>query len=170
MLFIHCVEFIHYGSPKFKPDVKYRRDDKDYEWSSRTNKPVGCLWSSPVDAKHSWKNFVRDSRFLKKHKNLRKYFRFVIDESAKVLVINRRSIRKIFKKYGYERVAYVDDGVDMRKKMFDWLSIERDYDAVYVDVTSLGLGELHSLIDEYNLAGWDVDSLCVWNLKKVKVL
>ena len=152
--------FIHYGTEKLNKNYKYDNSKDARQWSRSINKPICCLWSSPIKTNFGWKNFVEEKSGLI-HKSLESFVKFKLTKDARVLVISKKTIKSVFKKYGYTYRFW---------KKFYWDKIEKDYDAVYVDITSLGQGRLSSLVDEYYLNSFDVDSLCVWNLEKVKVV
>ena len=154
--------FIHYGTKTFDKNYEYTRSQRAEEWSRCVNKPIGCLWASPVKSKNNWKNFIESENDFGKDLSIN--FKFKLERDARVLVISKKTIAKVFERFGYTRSIGT-----FSTKMFDWKLIERFYDAVYVDVTSLRFGGFNSLADEYYLSCFDVDSVCVWNLEKVKV-
>lgn len=72
-------EFIVYGKSEFMPS-KFE-EVKNREWI----KPIGGLWSSPVDSEYGWKDFVMSGEI---DRSLDTYFTFKLKPNSKVYIID----------------------------------------------------------------------------------
>lgn len=143
-------EYIHYGSDHFdrsmfRPIINY-----PYLWV----KPLGGMWSSPVDSKNTWENWCRKKEF--RLEKLDKQFIFILAEGSRVLRISSNKDLDELYSQGYKRSCIYrhpflhDDSyyLDFEKILAD------DYDAIQVTINS----EIST-----SLYHWDCDTLLVLN-------
>lgn len=133
------MKLIHYGSKKidFRKFIPIKNNDF---------KPIGGLWSSPVDTKYGWKDF-----FQIKHDN---FVIFELNKDAKILKINSlRTTNKLLKKYSLNKYPGI---------YFDYEKLSKDYDAIWL--TSKG-EDSTSYIEAF--AYWDVETVLIMNSKVI---
>lgn len=123
------------------------------------NKPQGGLWGCHGT---EWYDWCQAEGF----RCYPKYIEWELDKSAQVLVLNDLSdLDWVQDKYG------ADEKITDTWKIIDWIKVSKDYDAV--EVTEYAAYDLHLASSHSNPLGynaWDVPSICVWNMDKVKVL
>lgn len=146
----------HYGSSSFIPELVYPVT------RSRTIKPVGGLWASPVDSKNSWYNWCISEHW--DHGSLSKHFDFVIDDHSKIFQINSLSdLKCMIDRFPgrcmekYESNMYRSEHSELHLTHFpDYVKLSKMYDGVEISITNCP--ELY-----YAMYGWGVDSLVIWN-------
>jgi hypothetical protein len=143
----------HYGADKFDPNHIYTK--------TGLYKPLG-LYASPQNSKKFWvwKNWCIGNEYSTGSLDI--WFDFRLTKDAKVLKIRKPSDVKDY---------LIDDPNSYN--IFDWditdgklLDLDRlykDYDAMLV-IHGNDYNELHF---SHLFYGWDVDSICIWNLDKV---
>lgn len=143
------MEFVHYGAKTFNPKHIYKNKPFNF-----INKPVG-LWGCPDDAKLTWYNFVKYNWESRK-RTLKQSFRFSVSDDTKLLDLN--DVRKLLK-YKVHESEY--DGYTFYT--LDWDRIYKEYDGIILYVSRLS----QEILFKFRLTSYDVDSVCIWNLKKV---
>ena len=151
--------FIHYGADKFDPEHQY----KPY-WCNR--KPVG-LWASAEKAQYGWKEWVEREQFHPE--SLEKEFKFTLSKQAKILQIHKeKEIIPFLKNYNPNRERLFFNICGSVTDFEDELDIDKlyaKYDGIEVFMSE---DYIHFHNGLFNL--WDVDSICIWNLDKVRPL
>jgi len=143
--------YIHYGSNHFNRKMLKRNVERGGS-ESFLNKPKNSLWGSPIESKNSWKNFCEREEF--RLDTLKFYFKFKLNSSAKVLIINEHNTHML-NKYLVRRGSFCMIEID-------WSRIAKDYDAFVVTFPE-NWKKYMDFEDKYNLHAWDVDSICVFN-------
>lgn len=147
--------FIHYGSDKFDPNHQYKPF-----WCNR--KPVG-LWASAEKAPYGWKEWCEGEQFHTE--SLEKYFKFTLVKSAKILQIHKeKDIIPYLKDYDPDRERFFNSITDLN----DELNLEKLY--AEFDGIEVFMSEDYSHFHNGMFNLWDVDSICIWNLEKVRPL
>lgn len=175
--------FVSYGLDKLNRNYWNEKSKKSIKelrrFSRQVNKPIG-LWACPINAKLSWRNYVEESNArIASDPMLREYYRggtfrdldkkidFRLSMFSKILVIDSvKKLEKVFEIYGLVKLRWGW----YEEKTFDWERIEHDYDGIYIEISSLESDEFDGPIWDYNLDKWCVDSLCIWNMKKIRVI
>lgn len=143
----------HYGNSgfdeqKFVP-VKNRPFDR---------KPLGCFWACPKDSENSWEEYCLSNGY--QLEKLEEHFDFQLEETARVLEIKTGyDLRNLPNKYfiSNSEVPLICD----LKYLLDFEKIATDYDALYVEIN--GSNSLY-----WDIYGWDVDTLCIFNPNVIK--
>lgn len=125
------------------------------------NKPRGGLWGCRND---EWKDWCITEQFHLE--GLEKVFYWRLKKGSKVYRIKtKKDFVNLVNKYGNTRYDSID-----------FISMKQDYDAIEVVgniVYKLRYGGIdtgHRFIDMMGLNVWDIPSICVLNLEKVKRL
>lgn len=140
------MEFIHYGSEHFS---KKMFKGPIIKGLGSFNKPLRGFWGSPVNAKHSWRDFCLSEEF--DVSSLDKHFKFKIKESARVLkVLNIKDLFSLYRKYGVIG--------EYGRRALNWKKIVNEYDAMLLIIP-----DDFDLLYRLNLTSWDVDSIVVFN-------
>ena len=151
------MEFIHYGSEHFSKKM-FKEPVYDGDRVRCLNKPSKGFWGSPVNAKHSWRDFCLSEEF--DVSSLDKHFKFKIKESARVLkVLNIKDLFSLYRKYGVIG--------EYGRRALNWKKIVKEYDAML-----LLIPDDFDLLYRLNLTSWDVDSIVVFNpdiVEEIKV-
>ena len=122
----------------------------------KINKPKIGLWSSPIDGEYTWIDFCIDAKYHMESLEIK--VDFTIDDDSNILMINNCwDLFWTYQKYGLKKF-------DMR--CLDWKRITKEYDGVYLNFSKIKKSK--GKLSKYNLTGWDCDSLCIWNLNKIK--
>lgn len=139
--------YIHYGNTSFDPTKTT---------NPRWDKPAG-FWASPVCSKWGWKDFLETENW--RTETLNKSFQFRLKKGTRIL-----KIHKVQDIYPYLK--------EQKKTLLDWKwqldhdALKRNYDGMEVFISDCwGLFHNHPLF-----WSWDVDSLVIWNMDKVKVI
>lgn len=150
--------FVHYGSDSFDPSHQY----KPY-WSK--TKPVG-LWASSVKAEYGWKDWCESECFHTDR--LEKSFRFTLKKDAKILQVHKETDilpyvkrNKILAEVVFNPFGSITDS----SYELDLEHLYSEYDGMELFITE-DWNNFH--YGMFNL--WDCDSICIWNLKKIKPL
>ena len=153
------MKFRTYGTRFIDKNFPYDKSKKErnFQQFSR-NKPYACLWASPIYAgAYTWKDFCIDNDYCLA--SLREYKDVTLARDTKILIVwNDKDLKRMAREYGFFKNGQF---------YFNWEKIRRKYDACYIRISSITNTFKKSLLEEYNLLRWDVDSLCVFNLKKV---
>ncbi len=140
-----------YGTKKINKKFKYNARTETDEFR---NKPHACLWASPLQCGYPWKQFCEENDCFVE--SLSRHCDFYLRRCTKTLQIQTvEDLKDTFTKFGYYG--------KYSKKHFDWTKIRQQYDAIYVNISNFNLDTQMS----YNLTTWDVDSVAVFNLKKI---
>lgn len=148
------MEFIHYGSNEFKPELVQFKNPNRADNPSCLNKPSFGLWASPIgDEYFTWKDwFEREELYAD---SLNRSFSFTLSDDAKILKINSidewLNFCDQFGKipdYDYEKRC------ELRVKIWD--DITKNFDAFFLYYSNFPGWDL-------NFSSWDVDSLVVFN-------
>ena len=146
---------------KYDENAKYitfeSEDPDDYDLMEvRINKPKIGLWASPINGGYNWHDFCMDAEFHME--SLDKKVDFTIDDDSNILMINNCwDLFRTYRKYGLKKF-------DLR--CFDWKRIQKEYDGVYLNFSKIR--KIKDKLSKYNLTSWDADSICIWNLSKIK--
>lgn len=132
------LDLIHYGSKEFDPD-------KFNPVNNHGVKPRGGFWASPVNSKHSWKEWCLDNQFGLSR--LETSFEFVFDGNTFVIDCVKDC-----------------EGLPMWELMpsyafIDFEAMAEKYDAVYMTT----YGEWDTRFSNYHLYGWDCESVLIMN-------
>ena len=151
--------FIHYGVDKFDPEHQY-----EPFWCDR--KPAG-LWASAEKAQYSWAEWCKAEFFHTE--NLEKSFKFTLSKTAKILQIHKEK----------DIIPYLKNYDPIKERLFfhicgcvtdleDRLDLEKLY--AEFDGMEVFMSEDYNHFHNGMFNTWDVDSICIWNLDKVKPL
>lgn len=133
--------------------------------SRSRNKPIGGLWTSPIDSIYGWKDFVKIESY-KKEKYLSKFVLLSLKDSAKILKIDSA------KDFDEAPKRYIKGENDWYPpiKYLDFEEIAKSYDALWL--TYNGVKELsYCLGDDAfigDLYGWDVETVLLFNLNCIE--
>ena len=131
--------YIHYGDRHFDPN-KFKPIENTF-----TNKPIGGLWASDVNAKYGWKEWNKSSGLRKCSEE--PYFKLTLDKKAKVLNVHKyKDVKFAVKEFLVNQIMILD----FKKIM------KRGYDAMEVFIS-----DSESLY--WNLYGYDCDSIIIFN-------
>ena len=142
--------YVFCGSDHFDRSLFMPITNEPHPWV----KPLGGMWSSPVDSENTWEDWCLGNGFgLEK---LDKQFRFILAEGSKVLRIgSNKDLDELYsqgyKRYDFDQYPYLHDDqyyLDFEKILAD------GYDAIQVTITN----ETY-----WSLYGWDCDTLLVLN-------
>jgi hypothetical protein len=128
---------IHYGSPIYDPNKIKPIRNQDLV------KPIGGLWTSPVDSLFGWKDWCKGADF--RECNEYNSFKLGINKDAKICIIDSHDdLIKLL-----NNSEYLD---------FEYLSL--NYDAIHL--TKKGQEKTH-MTRHYNLYGWNCESILIMN-------
>jgi hypothetical protein len=131
---------------------------------SHYNKPVGGLWGCRGE---EWREWCESEEFCLDR--LEKHFFFKLKKGSKVYrVRTKKDFLYLFNKYSNHRKY--KPGYQSCLGTIDFIEMSKDYDAVEVvgDIVyklRFGCDEDHK-----GLYAWDVPSICVLNVDKVKIM
>lgn len=132
---------IHYGATEYKPELFV--PIKNEPWV----KPVGGLWTSPVNSEYGWKDWCEAEEFADCKEE--DSFCVKLKEGARVLIIDSLastdSLPKITRKWG----VYLDFETLTRSCDAIWLTTEGQWAT--------------RLTRPFNLYGWDCESVLIMN-------
>ncbi len=138
---------VHHGANGFD-ETKWN----DIRNENYRNKPVGGLWTSPVDSKMSWFDWCEEADFSTGDNSLS----FEIDISgSKILQIDSIDDFDEYKIYTHDEIGQVDNG------SIDFEKIAEKYDCLFV--TEKALKESIFTFTEINLYGWDCETVVIMN-------
>lgn len=146
--------YIHYGNDHFDELLFCRIINRPY-----TNKPLGGLWSSPVESDITWKEWCEAEEF--KECDEKNSFKFKLKPEAKVLVLENKDDLVNLPRVKTD-LSYITMNIDI-----DFEALAKEYDAIMVYVRR-GKDYFSSLYHE--LYGWDCDTLLVMNKKVIEVI
>lgn len=153
-------EFIVYGKKKFIPK-NFRKIKNHKYWI----KPYGGLWASPINSRYGWKNFILSEMPMWNNK-LQSYFKFKLKPNSKIYIINSiKDLHNIpfIKKAGEYSVSetLIDFEKMKEKGGYDgiFLTAEGQFSTRMPEFKGIYYQECHG----FNLYGWDVESLLVFN-------
>ncbi len=114
--------------------------------NSGTNKPLGGLWASPIDANRGWKDWAKAEDFCVCDEN--NSFTFTLAPTARVLLVKNPDdfLSKV--------VPYAGTFLSESAWNVDFLAIAREYDAVEVAINGFTYNAMY---------GWDCDSIVILN-------
>ena len=145
--------YIHYGSNEFDPDkINFLAGMYGINTFS---KPMGCLWSSPIDAPYyGWKDWCENNNFHTE--KLDKSFTFSLSDNAKILKIHSNEDLNRIKQLDYlwtYRIPYLST---IEEKMLNFPELYfQGYDGFEIYMASNDI--------YFDFYGWDVDTLLIWN-------
>ena len=120
---------------------------KTHDEAEVLNKPAG-FWLSLGNA---WPLFLYEGIYDNEVKEGLHIYRVKVDTS-KILLITKNNIDEIRDKYATK----VEFGLNINNGYhIDWEKVSKDYDGV-------------ALIDISVLYGWDIPSMCIWNVKSIE--
>ena len=148
-------EYIHYGHKKFIDELFEPIQEREL-----FVKPYGGLWASRSDSTMGWKNWCKNQEFHLSKYSDDNYFKFYLKQGTRILVIdNHKQLNDlphidVKSKFGFELSAF---------QILDFQKIAEEYDAM--EVFHDNYTEIHysSIFNS-----WDCDSICIWNLSKIK--
>lgn len=138
-------KYIHYGSKHF--DINRFKPIKN---ELLFTKPSGGLWASKVDDNYGWKKWCKNNGVY--IDELEEYFIFTLKEDARILEIN--DIKDLEPLPKYKKIDEFDF-LNIGWVFLDFEEIQKQYDAIFVNISDSGL--------YYALSGWDCNSLLVMN-------
>lgn len=139
------MEYIHYGDKIFNRNKFSKIKNINFV------KPEGGLWASRIDSKYGWIDWVKDNNFRTDEYRNDNYFKFKLNDKAKILIIDSVDILKklpINRNIPYPIIA---SWVNL-----DFEELSKKYDAIEVLISK----------DErlyWELYGWDCDSILIMN-------
>ena len=143
--------YIHYGSTSFEKSLFNKIENKPWV------KPRGGLWGSPIDSPRSWKRFVESNEDMD-FKDIRKGFKFILDDNANILHI-----------YSVNDLLDLPK-IDNRELLMIWLDFEKlvedGYDAIELHLSEEKIDYNNHIIGESlscKLYCWDCDSILIMN-------
>lgn len=137
--------YIHYGSKHF--DINRFTPIKN---EPLFTKPMGGLWASKVDDNYGWKKWCKNNGVY--IDELEEYFIFTLKEDARILEINDiKDLEPLPKCKKIDEFDFLNIGW----VFLDFEEIQKQYDAIFVNISDRGL--------YYALSGWDCNSLLVMN-------
>jgi len=147
------MKLIHYGSSRFDRDrFTPIKNDK----MSLINKPLGGLWTSPINSRYGWREYCLENEFnLNK---LEESFCITLKETAKILIIDSAETLE-------EMPLIVDNFFDFifatrPKVVINFEELAKQYEAIWL--TLKGLREM-DWVSPLNLYGWDCESILIMN-------
>jgi hypothetical protein len=138
------LEVIHYGSPVYKPG-RFKKVKND-GWV----KPIGGLWTSPVDSNWGWKDWCKYEDF--RECNDDNSFRLKFIEGSKILIID--SLDDLIKLPKYK--------CEYGREYPDFEFISKIFDGILL--TEKGQNETR-YSRPLSLYGWDCESILILNKK-----
>ena len=143
----------HYEPERFKPVSN----------GSMSNKPMGGLWASPVDAEYGWRYWCRAEDFHQE--NLKEAFRFSLRPEARVLVIDSKEDLNNLPGRFFLKDVGLSSSIYSNRASIDFERISQEYDAIFL--TEKGEEETRDWYDE---DGFPQRDLCTWDCETLLVL
>lgn len=144
-------EFITYGLGKFDKSKFDSVKNDDFI------KPIGGLWSCPVNSDWGWKDWCEYNGF--KEERLSNWFKFKLDENSNVFVIdNPEDLNEMNEMANYVTL-YGDVFPDFEK-------LSGSFDGILLT----DIGESCTRFTHPGLRGWDVESLLIFNPEVIEVV
>lgn len=141
------MKLIHRDSNEYKPELFTPIKNK---WV----KPLGGLWTSPVDSSYGWKDWCESNDFSNGDNNLS--FTVELKSNAKILVIDDlRTLKLLSISYPFGHRILGEFG-----EYLNFERIAKEYDAIHL--TDRGQSETH-LSTPVKLYGWDCESVLILN-------
>ena len=129
--------------------------------SRRSNKPNGGLWTSPIDSKYGWYDFVVGEQFRCDH-YLNKMVLITLKPDAKIL--------KISSAIDFDCCPYINENLIFGHDIFskfrriDFETLSMYYDGIWITLEAMeDLEERHKYVMG-DLYGWDVETVLLFNL------
>lgn len=146
------MEFIHYGSNEFKPELVQFKNPNKADNPGCLNKPSFGLWASPIgDEYYTWEEFCEGFNM----DSFNKSFSFTLADNAKILKINSIDEWSYFcNQFG--KIPDYDYEKQCELKVKIWDNITKNFDAFFLYYSNFPGWDL-------NFSSWDVDSLVVFN-------
>lgn len=143
------MKVIHYGSKRLiKPIFKSVTN------SSYRNKPMGGLWTSPINSNYGWKDWCKESEF----RECTIDNSFTLDISnAKILTIN--TIEDLLKEIDINKKN------DIEEILIDYELISESYDVIHLTIEGLKNTRFSNFnLKSISLYGWDVETTLLLNI------
>lgn len=128
------------------------------------NKPIGGLWTSPINTSYGWVDFVKGECFREDY-YLDKMILISLKENSKILKLDSEADFNLFCPIIPKSPITDSDCWDEIDKI-DFEKLARDYDALWVTLKCLKETESDNLIG--NLFGWDVETVLLFNLECIE--
>jgi len=138
------LEVIHYGNTRYIPQLVGQIKNEGFV------KPLGGLWTSPVNSDWGWKDWNAGEQYSECDEENSFVLKFL--EGTKLLVIN--SLDDLLKLPMIESTYLRSD------KYLDFELLAKVADGLWL--TSKGMSETH-LSRPINLYGWDCESVLIFN-------
>lgn len=136
------LKVIHYGSNRYDPTLF--KPIQNQNWI----KPLGGLWTSPIDSKRSWKDWCESENFHTYA--LDSSFTLSFKPNSKILVID-----------GLKDLKYLPiQNITSYQKYIDFEKLSKSVDAIWL--TDKGESETR-YNSGINLYGWDCESVFIMN-------
>ena len=134
---------IHYGSKIYDPlkVKKIKNDDR--------NKPIGGLWTSPINSEFGWIDWCR----------CEEYTEYEPENSFKLLILPESNIYKIDSFQDLLSLPLIQKTY-MNKMVPDFEIIQKTIDAIWLTIKGENETRLASNPDLY---GWDCESVLIMN-------
>jgi hypothetical protein len=149
-------KLIHYGDKEFKP--RKFLPISNAGWI----KPKGGLWTSPLDSKHSWKQWCEAENFGNCSKEA--FFIIELKEEARIL--------KVDSPYDLKQWPQVEESnpylKNMNRFLPDFETLTKSYDAIWL--TEIGeTSTRFGFHDKYSLYGWDCETVLILNKESIVI-
>lgn len=145
--------FIHYGADHFDKDKFNYVKNAGIGGICCKPYPHTCLWASPIDDQDGWHDWCETNWFHLDRLN--KSFKFKLKEKSRVLkVVTLDDLTNFLNKYC--------DQDEWRSIRVDFESIAQFYDALFVKIYTEDCEDFQQQA-YWQLYGWDVDSLLIFN-------
>lgn len=143
-------KLIHFGSKVI--DLNKISECSNHKMLLGVNKPSGGFWACPLNAKYSWKDFIKDDYTSQKHTLKSKV---IFDFSGSVFLIESvKDIRYLYKRYKKSIEGCSRGSIDWEKMV----KTEK-VDAIAFIHSAFTFNELCN----YNSTTWDCDSIVIFN-------
>ena len=144
------MQLIHYGNNKFNEE-KFL-PIKNVKW----DKPIGGLWTSPINSVYSWKQWCKNSCYPLDY--FKQFFQLELKTNTKLFKIDfYKDLLKIpilndnFFRINFEQMA-------------------QEYDAIHLTVRGLHRTTQTKYIGKPNLYGWDAETVLILNKNCIKLI
>ena len=156
------IKCIHYGSKKFD-STKIGNDFNSHPYKF-LNKPYGCLYASPMDARLSWKNFCIDEKY--NTDRLKNYFKFNLDPRTTLIISTESDYIRFYKNFKDVKASVNETiGSGTIYKLIDWNAVAKKYDAVVIYISNFSW----DFCFKNTLYNWDVDTAVIFNANAVQM-
>lgn len=145
--------FIHYGDDHFDRDKFNYVKNASIEEIGWKPAFCTCLWASPIDDPDGWHDWCEANRF--RLDRLSKSFKFKLKKGSRVLeVITLDDLTNFLHTFC--------DQDELKHPIVDFESIAQFYDALFVKIYTDDCEDFQQQA-YWQLYGWDVDSLLIFN-------